>query len=54
VIPAEEARAQHIAEGDLVQIEIQKKINIKDLFGSVKLQKSAQEMKNEDKKSWGD
>lgn len=54
VIPAEEARAQRISEGDMVQIEIQKKINIKDLFGSVKFKKSAQEMKNEDKKSWGD
>ena len=54
VIPAEEARAQRIAEGDMVQIEIKKRINIKDLFGSVKFKKSAQEMKDEDKKGWGD
>ena len=53
-IPAGEARAQRISEGDVVEIEIRKKINIKDLFGSVEFRKSAQEMKDEDKKAWGD
>ncbi|MDG6922897.1 MAG: AbrB/MazE/SpoVT family DNA-binding domain-containing protein [Nitrososphaerota archaeon] len=54
VIPADEAKAHRIAEGDVVEIEIEKKINIKDLFGSVKFSKTAQEMKDEDRKAWGD
>ena len=54
VIPAEDAKAQQIREGDVVQVEIQRKVNIKDLFGSVKFSKTAQEIKDEDRKSWGD
>ena len=54
VIPAKEAKAQKISEGDVVEVEIQRKVNIKDLFGSVKFSKSAQEMKDEDRKAWGD
>lgn len=54
VIPAEEARSQQINEGDVVQIEIERKVNIKDLFGSVKFNRSAQEMKDEDRRiGWG-
>jgi antitoxin component of MazEF toxin-antitoxin module len=54
VIPAEEAKAQKLNEGDVVLVEIQRKVNMKDLFGSVKFSKSAQEMKDEDRKGWGD
>jgi antitoxin component of MazEF toxin-antitoxin module len=54
IIPAEEARSQKINEGDVVQIEIQRKVNIRDLFGSVKFSKSSQQMKDEDRKAWGD
>lgn len=54
VIPSEEAKAQKITEGDVVQIEIHRRVNIKDLFGTVKFSKSSQEMKREDRKGWGD
>ena len=54
LIPADEAKAQKLAEGDVVEIEIEKKANIKDLFGSVKFSTSAQELKDEDRKAWGD
>ena len=54
VIPADEAKAQKISEGDIVEVDIQRKVNIKDLFGSVKFSKSAQEMKDEDRRGWGD
>ena len=36
-------------EGDDVEADIQRKVNIKDIFGSVKFSKSAQEMKDEDR-----
>jgi antitoxin component of MazEF toxin-antitoxin module len=54
VIPAEEAKAQKISEGDIIEVDIQRKVNIKDVFGSVKFSKSAQEMKHEHPKGWGD
>lgn len=53
IIPAEEAKSQQINEGDVIQIEIHRKIDIKDLFGSVKFSKSAQQMKDEDRNAWG-
>ncbi len=53
-IPAEEAKSRHIREGDIVEVEIRRKVNIKDLFGSVKFSKSSQEMKDEDRRDWGD
>ncbi len=52
VIPAEKARAERIAVGDIVQIEIQKKVNIQDLFGSLKSRKSSQIAKDEARSGW--
>jgi antitoxin component of MazEF toxin-antitoxin module len=53
VIPAEKARAERIEEGDVVQVEIQKKVNLQDLFGSLKSRKSSQTAKDEAKSGWG-
>lgn len=52
VIPAEKARAERIEEGDVVQVEIQKKVNIQDLFGSLKSRKSSQAAKDDAKSGW--
>lgn len=54
VIPADEVKAQKISEGDIIEVDIRRKVNIKNLFGSVKFSKSAQAMKDEDRKGWGD
>jgi antitoxin component of MazEF toxin-antitoxin module len=54
VIPAEKAKAEKISEGDMVQIEIQKKVNIQDLFGSLKSGRSSQRAKDEARSGWGD
>ena len=54
VIPAEQANAQQIKEGDVIQLEIQRRVNLKDLFGSVKFSRSSQEMKNEDRRGLND
>lgn len=53
VIPNEEAERQGIAAGDEVELEVQRRVNLKELFGSVRFSKSAQEMKDEDRKAWG-
>jgi hypothetical protein len=54
IIPADEARINYIAEGDIVQVEIKRKLNLIDLFGSVKFSKSSQELADDDRKAWGD
>ena len=53
VIPGDEARAQKISEGDIVELAIKKKVKPEQLFGSVKFSKSSQEMKDEDRRGWG-
>jgi len=54
VIPAEKAKAEKITEGDIVQIELQKKVRIEDLFGSLKSPKSSQKAKEEARSGWGE
>lgn len=54
VIPSEEAKALQINEGDIVQIEIQRRVTIEVLFGTVKFSKSSQEMKDDDRRGCGD
>ena len=54
VIPAEKARIERIAEGDVVRVEIQKKVNIEDLFGSLKSRRGSQAAKDEAKSGWED
>jgi antitoxin component of MazEF toxin-antitoxin module len=52
VIPAEKARVERIEEGDVVQVDIQKKVNVKELFGSLKSRKSSQAAKDDAKSGW--
>jgi antitoxin component of MazEF toxin-antitoxin module len=54
VIPAEKARIERIEEGDVVRVEIQKKVNLEDLFGSLKSRRSSQAAKDEAKSGWED
>lgn len=54
VIPADKAKVGKIAEGDIVQVEIQKKVNIQELFGSLKTRKDSQTAKDEAKSGWGE
>jgi antitoxin component of MazEF toxin-antitoxin module len=54
VIPAERARAENVSEGDVVRVEILKKVNIEDFFGSLKKtrNKSSQRAKDEARSGW--
>jgi len=54
VIPAEKARVERIEEGDVVRVEIQKKVNIEDLFGSLKSRRTSQAAKDEVRSGWED
>lgn len=54
VIPAEEAKRHGLKEGDTVELEVEKRANLLELFGSVRLPKTAQELKNEMREDWGE
>ena len=53
VIPALKVRDEKIAGGDIVKIDIQKRVNIQDLFGSLKSRRSSQVAKDEVRSGWG-
>jgi len=53
VIPADRAKAERIVEGDIVQIEVLKKVRIEDLFGSLKSRRTSQSAKDEARSGWG-
>lgn len=52
VIPADRARAEKISEGDVVRVDIQKKVNLEELFGSLRTRKSSQVAKDEARAGW--
>ncbi|MCS4539231.1 MAG: AbrB/MazE/SpoVT family DNA-binding domain-containing protein [Thaumarchaeota archaeon] len=54
VIPTEEAKRHGLKEGDTVELEVEKRANLLELFGSVRLPKTAQELKNEMREDWGE
>lgn len=54
IIPKEEADREKIKEGDLVEVEVLRCINLEEMFGSVKFRKTAQELKNEMRREWGE
>ena len=49
VIPAKKARVEKIAEGDIVQIEIQKKVNVLGPLWLVKIQQEQPKSKGRSK-----
>jgi antitoxin component of MazEF toxin-antitoxin module len=54
LIPSEEAKRHGIVAGDSVEIEVEKRSNMRELFGSVSFSKSSQELKDEAREGWRD
>lgn len=54
IIPREEVNRKKLKEGDLVEVEVLRRVSMKEMFGSIKFRKTAQEMKNELRKEWGE
>jgi antitoxin component of MazEF toxin-antitoxin module len=54
VIPIDEIKRHGITEGDIVEIEIERKVNLKEMFGSLKFSKGTQQMKDEARAGWGE
>ncbi|MFH1895764.1 MAG: AbrB/MazE/SpoVT family DNA-binding domain-containing protein [archaeon] len=53
-IPSETAEEEKIKPNDKVIINLRKVVPIKDLFGLGKFKKSAQQIKDELRKGWGE
>ena len=53
VIP-KEVKRHGLKEGDAVDLDVEKRVNLQKLFGSVKFSKAAQDLKNEARRGWGD
>lgn len=54
IIPSEEASANGLAEGDSVEIEVSRRASVRELFGTAKFDRTAQEIKDEAREGWGD
>ena len=52
VIPSDEVRRHGLKEGDFVQLDVEKRVNLAELFGSVKFSKTTQELKDELRQGW--
>lgn len=52
VIPSDEVERHGISEGDLVELEVERKVNLKQFFGSLKFSKGTQQMKEEARSGW--
>ncbi len=54
IIPSEEVERHKLKEGDVVELEVEKRVNLREMFGTLQFPKSTQEMKNETRAEWGD
>lgn len=54
IIPREEVDRKKLKEGDLVEVEVLRRVSTKEMFGSIKFRKTAQEMKDELRREWGE
>lgn len=54
IVPKEEVRRHGIAEGDMVELEIERKVDLKEMFGSLKFRTTTQGMKEEARSGWGE
>ena len=54
IIPWEEAQKHKIKEGDVVELEVERRVNLWETFGAFEFPKRSQEMKDEARAEWGD
>jgi len=52
IIPKRLAEKERIRPEDRVVVSINKEMDLSDLFGKLKIKKSAQELKDESRESW--
>ncbi|MBI4154892.1 hypothetical protein HY498_02290 [Candidatus Woesearchaeota archaeon] len=52
IIPREVVHEENIKQNDFLHIAIQKEYDLTDLFGKLKIKKTAQQLKDESRKGW--
>jgi antitoxin component of MazEF toxin-antitoxin module len=52
VVPVKIVRENRLREGEEITIKVERNKGIKEMFGSLKLKKSAQQIKDELRKEW--
>lgn len=52
IIPREIVRIKNISHLDSVEITIERKTDLRDLFGKLKTKKTAQQLKDESRDDW--
>jgi antitoxin component of MazEF toxin-antitoxin module len=52
IISVKEAKKYKIVEGDVIDIEVEKKANIKEIFGSLSFSRGTQRLKDDAKTGW--
>ena len=52
IIPREIVHEEGIKQNDFLRIVIQKEYDLTELFGRLKIKKTAQQLKNESRKYW--
>ena len=52
VFPKNFVEEQNLKPDDIVLVEVVKKADLRDVFGTLKLSKSSQELKDEARKGW--
>lgn len=53
-LPKEMIEKEHIKPNETLIITLKKRRTIKEIFGTAKFKKTAQEMKDEDREAWGE
>jgi len=54
LIPKDEVRRHGLKPGDSIELEVEKRANLTELFGSLKSQKTTQQLKDEAREGWSE
>jgi antitoxin component of MazEF toxin-antitoxin module len=54
VIQSEAAKSGGLSVGDEVELEVTRRVAVKELFGALRFAKSSQRIKNESRRDWGE
>ena len=52
IIPNKEAMEHGLSEGDEVEIEVERRVNLRELFGTGEFTMTAQQIKDEARRGW--
>ena len=53
IIPKDEVKRHGISEGDLVELDVERRTNLRELFGSLNFSEGTQTLKDEARSGWG-